>query len=455
MRCLKFGVVCDGYDDHFKGSTLSKRAPARELIPRARNRVLLLAPSRMKLPFATFFQDGREYMYFLNYQEEASLELSGPFDAGLWNRIVLQACQDEPSLCRRTSAIGALHRASQLKTLGSNQDEAFSHEKYALRQYGRARRGIQNMISDHDRRDTTRVALIASLLIFCFENLHGDFDMAIMHMESALRLMDKQLSQAGGRRYNLLKNESPIPSLEYDLVTAFVRMDSALLSRTDNSNTRQMGSDLVRPSILDINYAADIFDVPHRFKTINEARSYLEHIQFRALPNLAHEFGVQISENPSTINTAALDLCKSHSQQFIQWRSAFAPLYAEACSSGKGRDFVAAATLRVSGLSTEITAQRMAIRGSDASGLYEYEAREIIYLSRLVIGDPTFQGKFVFDCGVVPGLFIVVVICENLEIRREALRVLKSTVPRREGTWDSVALVKVAEQVVQMAELLA
>jgi hypothetical protein len=452
MRCLKFGVDCDGYDNNYKGSNPSRQAPVRELIARTNNGVPLLAPSRMELPFATFFQDGTEYMYFLNYQEEASLELSGPFDASLWNRVVLQACQNEPCLCRLTAAIGALSRASRLRILGSYQDEAFSHEKYALREYGRALKSIQGMISDPNRRDTARIALIASLLIFCFENLLGDFDLAIMHMESALHLMNKQLLQAAGRRYNHFKNASPTPSLEDDLVTAFVRMDSALLSRTDNSSTRRMGSDIVRTPILDINYSADVYNVPHRFRTINEARSYLEHIQFRALPSLAHEFGVQISDNPDTINTFALDLCKSHSQQFDQWRAAFAPLYAEACKSRKGKDFVAAATLRVSGLATEITAQRMVIRGRDASGLYEYEACEIINLSRLVIGDPSFRKGFVFDCGIVPGLFIVVVICENLEIRKEALQVLKSTVPRREGVWDSVTLVNVAEQVLQMVE---
>lgn len=390
-------------------------------------------------------------MYFLNYQEEASLELSGPFDARLWNRVILQACHSEPSLCRLTAAIGALNRAARLKDSGSNEEEACSHEKYALREYGRALKGIQGMISDPHRRDTARMALIASLLIFCFENLHGDFDLAIMHMESALHLMKKQLSQTP-RHYNHLQNASPTPALEDDLVTAFVRMDSALLSRTDNSSTISMGVEVVRNSILDIDYAADAYVVPYRFNTITQARSYLEYIQFRALPSLAHEFGVQISDNPDTISQYAKDLCMSHSEQFNQWRSAFAPLYAEACKSGSGKDFVAAATLRVSGLSTEITAQRMAVRGKAAKNLYEYESREIINLSRLVIADPSFRKSFVFDCGIVPGLFIVTVICGNLGLRKEALQVLKTTVPRREGVWDSTTLLKVAEQVLQMAE---
>jgi hypothetical protein len=442
---------CDGYDSDFKDSKMSRQPPVRDIVPRKSNGAPLLAPAMVKLPFATFFQDGQEYMYFLNYQEEASLELSGPYDARLWNHVVLQACHNEPSLCRLTSALGALNRASTLRALGSYEQEADSHEKYALKEYGRALKGLQRTISDPQRRDTARVALIASLLIFCFENLHGDFGLALTHMESALHLMNKELSQAS-RQYKHLENASPTPSLEDDLVTAFVRMDSSLLSRTDNSSTRRMGSEIVRTSILNIDYAADTYLVPYRFNTINQARSYLEHIQFRTLPSLAREFGVQISNNPDTISQFAKELCISHTKQFNEWRAAFAPLYAETCKSGSGKDFVAAATLRVSGLSTEITAQRMVIRGKDASDLYEHESREIINLSQLVIADPTFRKAFVFDCGIVPGLFIVIVICENMAIRKEAFQLLQKTVPRREGAWDSTVLVKVAEQVLQVAE---
>ena len=176
-------------------------------------------------------------------------------------------------------------------------------------------------------------------------------------------------------------------------------------------------------------------------------------MQFGALPKLAYEFSVQISDNPDSISHYAKDMCATHSEQFGKWRSAFAPLYAEACKSGGGKTFVAALTLRVSGLSTEITAQRLAIQGKSAPDLFQYESCEIINLSRLVIADPTFRKGLAFDCRVVPGLFIVIyiVICENLQIRQEAMEFLRATVPRREGAWDSVTLVQLGEQVLQMA----
>jgi hypothetical protein len=451
LRCTNFGVVCDGYDTAFKGHAALTRSSVREIVPRGNNFVSLLAGSKVEIPFTTFFQDGTEYQYFLNYQEEAAMELSGPFDTRLWNRVVLQACHSEPSLCRLTTALGALHRAARMRRSTCHEDEACLHEKYALKEYGRALKGVQEMISNPHRLDATRLALIASLLIFCFESLHGDFDMAIKHMESALHLMNKQLLRASGR-YKHLQNWSPIPDLEEDLVTEFVRLDSHLVSRTDNSKTRRMGSEIVMTSILNVNWDAEAYEVPHRFTTINEARRFLEYIQFRLLPKVAYEFGLQIRGHHHTISQYAKDLCKSHSVQFQKWRLAFAPLYAEACKSATQKDFVAAATLRVSGLSTEITAQWLTIRGTAATDLYEYESREIIHLSRLVMADPSFRRSFVFDCGFVPALFMVVVVCENIRLRKEALELLKQSMPRREGTWDSVHLVAAAEQFLQMRE---
>jgi hypothetical protein len=77
-------------------------------------------------------------------------------------------------------------------------------------------------------------------------------------------------------------------------------------------------------------------------------------------------------------------------------------------------------------------------------------SRKIIDLSKLVAADPSFRKTFVFDCGIVPRLFIVVCICLDMNVRREALQVLREIVPRREGVWDSLALVRVGERALQI-----
>ena len=77
-------------------------------------------------------------MYFRHFQQETALELSGHFEASLWNHVVLQACQNEPSLCRLTASIGALNKATMLRAMNHYEEEANSHHQYALHQYGRA-----------------------------------------------------------------------------------------------------------------------------------------------------------------------------------------------------------------------------------------------------------------------------------------------------------------------------
>ena len=446
MRCLKFGADCEGYGQIPKSN---RRLTLRDILPRASHCPALLAPSRTELPLTTSFQDEREYKYFLHFQEEAALELSGPFDTSLWNHVILQACQDEPFLRRLTASIGALNKATRIRALNCCDEEANSHYQYALQKYGRALRGIQESISAAQTRDSTRIALITSLLVYCFENLHGDLELAITHMRSALQLMHKQLSHTK-RHYRHIQNISPTPALEDVLVASFVRVDNALLSNTSNPSAKKIGSCIVRPSILDINYSEDIYNIPYRFNTITEARNYLENFQFRALPSLAHEFGVQIYNSPESVNDTARDMYTTMSSQLRQWRAAFAPLYAESYTSAGSRNSIAAIMLRVQALSTDLAAKRICARGMSSSDPFISESREIIDLSKLVAADPSFRKTFVFDCGIVPGLFIVVFTCLDMSMRKEALDVLRQIVPRREGVWDSSTLVRQGEMALQI-----
>ena len=64
--------------------------------------------------------------------------------------------------------------------------------------------------------------------------------------------------------------------------------------------------------------------------------------------------------------------------------------------------------------------------------------------------DPSFRKSFVWNCGIVPGLSILIAACLDMSIRQEALQVLKQIVPRREGTWDSLTAVQFGERCLQM-----
>jgi hypothetical protein len=53
---------------------------------------------------------------------------------------------------------------------------------------------------------------------------------------------------------------------------------------------------------------------------------------------------------------------------------------------------------------------------------------------------------------VLPALCAAFFACRNMGIRRDAVEILRDTMPRREGVWDSVKIVAVCENVLDMEE---
>lgn len=442
-RCLKFGAECEGYEVGRLRNT-SNPSSLKRILPQTTHSLKFLLPS-VGNPFTAVFEDNREYSYFLYFQEEAAIDVSGPFDRGLWNHVIIQASWNEPSLSGLVASLGALYKAGCSKSVTLSKGEKNPHQQYAFQQYGQALKNIKMRVSANQNDDTIRIALIASLLIYCFENFYGELDAALEHLEGALRLMHKQLTQCR-RRYKHSENSSPTSALDDDLVAAFFRLDSGLLSRDSISRAEMNGSRL------GMNYLEEICEVPERFNTISEARSYLENIQFPTIPSMSRDLLLQISKPslPIQIDENARHVYTTLLSQTHRWNEAFAPFFAETCNEDSKRNFFAAATLRVRALSTELGAKRLCAKDLSFSDLFNPESREIIDLSKLIAADPSFRKSFVWDCGIIPGLSLVVTACLDRSIRVEALQVLKQLGSRREGTWDCLTAVQFGERCLQM-----
>ncbi|KFY89264.1 hypothetical protein V498_06475 [Pseudogymnoascus sp. VKM F-4517 (FW-2822)] len=438
-RCLKFGADCDGYEVGGRLNASTTIIP-KTIIPQKRHHHEFPLSSLRRLPFIAAFQDNREFSYFLYFQQEAALEISSHFDQSLFTHVIVQSSWNEPSLRQFIASLGALYKAGSPRALNISREESDLHRQYAFQQYGQALRNIQARIYADKYQDTARVALIASLLIYCFENLHGDFDSAVRQLQSALQLMQKQLARTT-RLYKHANNTSPTADLDDDLVAAFFRLDSGLLSRDDLCDAKCIGTRL------GMNYLEDICEIPERFNTISEARNYLEHIQFPAIPSLSNDLAQTIeSSYIRDIDEEAREIYSTMHSQLRYWRVAFALLYAETLTPKGKKDVFSAATLLVRSLSTEIASQRVCARDMSSLHSLNVECRELVDLSKFVATGPSFQKSFVWDCGIVPGLSVVIAACIDTSIRKEALQVLKDIVPRREGVWDSLTAVKFGER---------
>ncbi|KUJ08748.1 uncharacterized protein LY89DRAFT_542427, partial [Mollisia scopiformis] len=143
------------------------------------------------VPVGVSFQDEREYQYFCHFRDITVVELANGFEPTLWSPYVLRAC-DNPSIRQLVVATAALSIAVKTPPLRLWNPSNDHHHQYALQKYGQALKGIREMVGGGQ--DSTRIALISALLIFCFESLHGDLGRAVTHVQSAVEMIIKRLS---------------------------------------------------------------------------------------------------------------------------------------------------------------------------------------------------------------------------------------------------------------------
>jgi hypothetical protein len=449
-RCAKFGRVCDGYIVKKISNPSSKPRPKTQpLVP------LILAPRTIscppRVPIKLLFSDEQEERFFRIFHEETAGALSGGFDTPLWNRIVLQACQDEPCILHCAVAISALDKACKVKSLESLAHTSETHHRYALQQYSKALQGVREVILK--RESPLRTALIASLLIFCFENFHGDVRLALTNVQSSVDLLHSWLASNIGPE--VPKGFSPRPQIiEDDLVLAFARLDVHLMSWIDTPQPS-------RTSILD--YAVtEPAPIPAHFSSLLEAKTSFEHVvnrlfkylaQIKRIKNEVHaslhnrvydEDGIPFIEPPVSI-------------ELKSWMTAHVPVLSAARKPTGAQDFVGALTLRIHALTLLISLRSVFFDDgvqSKAHDVFLPEYCEIVALAREVSCHPNFVKSFVFDAGIVPSLFVVVTKCGDQMVRREAINILRVCSPRREGVWDALMVARIAEEVERFGDEL-
>jgi hypothetical protein len=70
------------------------------------------------------FRDQEEYQYWLYFRDEVAHDLAGQARTKCWNYVVLQACNDSPTLRCLTVAIAALGKSKSSLGQGKNIDSS-------------------------------------------------------------------------------------------------------------------------------------------------------------------------------------------------------------------------------------------------------------------------------------------------------------------------------------------
>ncbi|KAH7318986.1 hypothetical protein BKA65DRAFT_541174 [Rhexocercosporidium sp. MPI-PUGE-AT-0058] len=535
-RCSNFGRVCGGYPSTDDNPLPRDHPPViRKLLskplqaapsPISSAQVSTISPppplnhSPLSLPPGVAFQEERCYQYFCHFRDVTSLEFSSGFDPALWRSLVAQACDTFPirTLVVATAALsifvnGPLHQTSE------------QHLEYALQKYGEALKGIREMVAA--RRDSTRVALISALLIFCFESLHGDFGRAMTHIQSAIDMIIKQLSKLPQAhhfsRVGARDQHSNAP-VDDDLLVAFMRLDQPSLALM----SRQKGyPPLPAHRIFTMLFSAEHLDIPESFATISEARSYLEDIQWRILSNNHASDAISPMWDDSEAQSVLPDLAfipwqlqqwfrstdivgtSSHlGYRLAQWHDAFHPMLNYALTPAGDSMFVPAIILHVQAMIADLTITGFALQSqtrvnsfssTGSASVLEPQAcsaipgslaptvpnpdffqlrsssehcssgrsspalvaenltgyptvHAILSFCRRLVSHPGFLRGFVFDTGVIPPLLKIVLLCPERMLRKEAIDILRSMAPRREGMWDSRVCAEAGEKCIAMED---
>jgi hypothetical protein len=419
--------------------------------------------------------DDREWRYFRFYCNEIAAQITGPFRSSLWNRLVPQAGEMEPFIKHAIIALGALsvsksHDGVGLAGFATAALERNIHHQYALIQYCQALKGMREAIQAkiHD----IRKALIACILVFCFESLQGHQAMASAHATSGVNL----LCQWKGDQ----KEHTRTLPMEEDLYAAFSGLDLQALLFMDSRPATVHQS-------LKAEMNASIKAMPERFDDLHEAREYWHLIMRRNFHFVTAARSV-IQDTPSKTDTSTVPLeqiadlrpgnntwsipasasrdiptplieeREEYKRQIQRWRDASLHLFSEYshdCGSGRGEKaeeaWVITTMLKIHVAMNSILLERAFFPPETAYDSFLSEFRTITDLSALVSPKlislfstassssaiPSKNTPFHFDIGIIPALALVGNLCRHSPTRSKAISLLLSLEEYKEGVWEA------------------
>jgi hypothetical protein len=470
LRCSNFGRKCEGYPS--EDEEPKKETPplsTRRLVAKAVQETSIQDPPISAAPSNILpWYDDLEYQYFCIFRDYTVVELSGGFEPTIWTRIVIQAC-DNIAIRELTTAVAALgmaynqfkDRPARLQAWDgeeSEQTEMKRHRQYALLRYGRGLKRIQEMVSTGQ--DSSTVALITALLIFVFENMHGDTYRAVRPMKSALELIVRLFSTPPQQQHGSFPVTKPLQTWDREFVLPFIRQDSIYLTLLSERHHQHQESIAPRPNCF---YTMETLLIPSTFTTIAEARLYLDDMKWRMFPNekvIRRAIGKtplglpMLSSGfvlfPTTLQLWCTGSTTSSPASLIslysQWQRSFAPLLEYSRTMDGASMFVPATILHIQALWLDLAIVKWNLREPSLAPSTECFniACSIISLSKSLVESPSFSKGFVFDSGIIPTLATILMQPWDRALKLKACEVVKTMVPRREGIWDSKVVLDAA-----------
>lgn len=501
LRCLKFWGRCEGYDPPKKRARSNPNLkfvdPSRPILPRGS--FISTSPTRDSLIKTMPFLTASEHQGFQCFLTQNIPSLPGLFSSHLWDRIILQASVSEPFVRDTLIAIGALSSCGRkwAKDLPPGKKSTAGIEptpqyRFALQKYGNAVNNMRKELTSNSNHEGStqqmkdsklRLALIACLLVVCFEGLQGNYFYALQHASSGYSLLHDWLSEqqdlgptpSSSSDTTLTRAKpglgSPQPDIiEDELINAFSRLDLQIMTYVD-----------ARPASLHARLKHEgtttIANIPSIFTTVTEARLYWELIQRRTshfIGDTARRSSLRkdkslnidmgLGSGPILVSPESeLKLASSHlpselrqeyqnyAGEIENWFKAFEPLYST--FPEKIKSWTALSILKIQALSQQILLHCSLLSDEWSLDSFVPTFRTIVSLGQDISTDPMYLTPhlFTFDLGLVNPIRLVSKWCREPSVRRESIALLRQ-IACREGIWDALTMASVSEWMMEVEE---
>jgi len=172
---------------------------------------------------------------FQIHYDEAAMHIRGIFQTAFWEKLASpQMCEQDFFVRHGIIAIGILSQLSPKENYidpdlqDPQQSRKTSGYSYALNHYDKALQGMREAIANGQ--NDIRKALIACLIVFCFESLQGNQDSAIMQARSGLVLLDDWIRC---KRAASSSDTNDDGIMGQDLMDAFAALESRVSLASD------------------------------------------------------------------------------------------------------------------------------------------------------------------------------------------------------------------------------
>ena len=452
LRCLKFGVKCDGYLPLPKD--LKKVASNRGILPDIQKASHASPNFLVPLSVGTRGTE-KEQRYFDLFYGQTSFEIMPAHDTFSTRQMLLQACYSDSSIRHAIIALGALDKTAEItrdfnKLSLDNFPKAESitaneHHQFALEEYAKA---IANMRTGDTLRDI-RSTLLSILLVFIFEAWNGNMAMAVRQIRNGVRIIQEWKATIKGSE-KTSENMSPAPNIiEHDLI----RIYSRLVIQMSYFYNAGLGFEDLRT--IYANQGREYLNsMPTYFTTIEQSVHYHQAIYKRG----TLFFAAFIQEPPPAGSALAIELASE--QKFTitktaQWLKAFEPLF-ETFKDG----YAMCEGRLVRTVKAQIMICHLIISGcfqeQTVYDQYNDTFAEIVALlgesleMQPVTGRPR-PTNYSLAGRVVSTLWITGIRCRDRVIRRKAMDLLLKY-PRREGVWDGLFSAQIMKFVLDIEE---